>query len=76
MGKKKVCVFVVLIRDKGNPEPLVYEHSLTAPSARELARHLAISGRRSSVIRIDITAADIASLRYGSSILQVARRRI
>lgn len=74
MGEK-VRVFVVLVHDKGEPKPKVYHESLTAPAARQIARHLAMAGQRSSVIRFDISATVIASMRYGSSSISVARRK-
>lgn len=74
MGEK-VCVFIVLIREKGSRKPFVYKESLSAPGARELARCLALAGLRTSVIRFDIKATDLANLRLGGHALPITRKR-
>lgn len=59
MGETKVRVFVVRIRVPGETTPKVYRESLSGDGARALAKSLAISGIRASVVRFDVAARDL-----------------
>jgi hypothetical protein len=77
MISSKVRVFVVRVKLPGQQQPSVYRESLTAVGARAQARLLAMEGHKVSVVRFDISAAELdARLRKGKRTLRMPVKRL